>query len=66
MSLQELIPLLIPVLIVQLGLMAVALVDLFKEERQVRGRNKPLWALVIVFINIIGPLAYFFVGREDV
>jgi hypothetical protein len=66
MSIQELLPLLVPILIIQLGLMAIALVDLFKEERQVRGRNKPLWALVIVFINIIGPLAYFFVGREDV
>ncbi len=66
MSIQELLPLIAPLLIIQLALMLLALVDLFKEERQVRGHNKPLWALVIVFVNIFGPLAYFFFGREDV
>lgn len=66
MSIEQWLPLLAPLVIIQLALMLLALVDLFKEERQVRGNNKPLWAIVIVFVNIVGPLAYFFVGREDV
>jgi hypothetical protein len=63
--LQEVLPLLIPLLLLQLALMAIALVDLFREERSVRHFTKPVWALLIVFVNLIGPLAYFFAGREE-
>jgi len=31
----------------------------------VRWVSKPVWALIIVFVNIVGPLFYFFFGRED-
>ena len=57
--------LLIPILIVQVGLLLYALYDLFQEDRRVRGESKMLWALIIFFVNIIGPLIYFFVGREE-
>ena len=30
-----------------------------------RGDSKALWALIIVFVNILGPLLYFFVGRDE-
>ncbi len=59
------IALLAPILIVQVGLMLYALYDLFQEDRRVRGDSKILWALVIAFVNLLGPLAYFFVGRDD-
>ena len=65
-ELQELtryIPLLIPLLIIQLGLVVVALWDLIKRERT-RG-PKWVWVLVILFINFIGPIIYLVVGRED-
>ena len=65
-ELQELtryIPLLIPLLIIQLGLVVVALWDLIKRERT-RG-PKWVWVLVILFINLIGPIIYLVVGRED-
>ncbi|HEX8938587.1 MAG TPA: PLD nuclease N-terminal domain-containing protein [Candidatus Limnocylindrales bacterium] len=65
-QLQQLLPLLVPLILIQLLLFAVALVDLFREERRVRWFSKPVWALIIFFVNIVGPLAYFFVGREDV
>ena len=64
-QLRQMLPLLAPILVLQLALMLLAVVDLFRDERQVRWVSKPLWALIIVFVNIIGPLAYFFVGRED-
>ena len=35
------------------------------RRHHVRWASKPVWALIIFFVNIIGPLAYFFVGRED-
>jgi uncharacterized Tic20 family protein len=59
------LPLVLPLVILQLALMVLAAVDLFRDERQVRWVSKPIWALVIVFVNIVGPLVYFFVGRED-
>jgi ABC-2 type transport system ATP-binding protein len=54
----------VPFLIIQIGLMLYALYDLFQEDRRVKG-DKIIWALVIAFVNIIGPLVYFFVGREE-
>jgi len=54
----------VPLLLLQLGLMLFALYDLFQEDRRVRG-DKIIWALVIAFANVIGPLIYFFVGRDD-
>jgi len=56
---------LIPVLILELGLMLYALYDLFQEDRRVRGDSKIVWALIIAFVNLLGPLCYFFVGRDD-
>ncbi len=57
------LPLLIPVIILELGLLIFALVDLIRREKT-RG-PKWAWALVIVCINFIGPIVYFFFGRQD-
>lgn len=43
--------------------MTVALIDLAKRP-STRG-PKWAWALVIIFVNMIGPIIYFVVGRED-
>jgi hypothetical protein len=59
----KLIPLLVPVVLIELGLMIIALLDLVKRERT-RG-PKWVWALVIVVINIFGPIAYLLFGRQD-
>jgi uncharacterized membrane protein YhaH (DUF805 family) len=59
----KLIALLIPVIIIELGLLIIALLDLVKRERT-RG-PKWVWALVIIFINIFGPIAYLLFGRQD-
>jgi ABC-2 type transport system ATP-binding protein len=55
----------IPFAVLELGLMLYALYDLFQEERRVRGDSKIMWALIIVLVNLIGPLVYIFVGRDD-
>jgi hypothetical protein len=62
-QIRELIPFLIPILLLQLALMIFALVDLIRRERT-KG-PKWLWALIIVFVNLIGPILYFIIGRED-
>ena len=59
----ELLPFLIPILLLQLVLIVVALIDLARRERT-RG-PKWLWVLIILFVNLIGPIIYFVVGREE-
>ena len=61
----QLLLLLVPVVLLQLGLLIAAVVDLIRDDRAVRGGNKGLWAVIIVFVNLIGPILYFLVGRVD-
>jgi hypothetical protein len=60
-----LLAILVPILLIQLGLLAAALYDLARPGRKVKGGSKAVWALIIIFVNIIGPILYFLVGRED-
>ena len=60
---KQYLPLLIPVVLIELGLMIAALVDLYRREAT-RG-PKWIWVLVILFINFIGPIVYFVAGRKE-
>lgn len=65
-TIQENIVLIIPVLIIQIALMIFALIDLSKREKsEIRGENKLLWVLVIIFLSIIGPIVYFILGKNN-
>jgi ABC-2 type transport system ATP-binding protein len=61
----EVILLAIPLLLVELGLIVIALWDLTRPGRRVRGGSKAIWAVIIVLVNLIGPLVYLVAGRED-
>jgi len=54
---------LLPILIIQLILLVVALVDIIRSE-QTNG-PKWVWVLIVIFINIIGPILYFVIGRRN-
>jgi hypothetical protein len=62
-NINSLIPFLIPIVLLQLGLVVFALVDLKRRERT-KG-PKWVWALVIIFVNLIGPIVYLVVEREE-
>jgi hypothetical protein len=62
-QLSGLLPLIIPILILQFGLVIVALIDVARRERT-KG-PKWVWVLVILFVNIFGPIVYFIFGREE-
>lgn len=53
----------VPLLVVQFILVIVALVDL----RKIHATNGPkiLWAFIILFVSLFGPIAYFIVGRKQ-
>ena len=59
----EYIPLIIPLVIIQVILLVVALLDLRRRENT-RG-PKWVWVLIILFVNLIGPIVYFVLGRQD-
>ncbi len=63
-NLQEYVPFLIPLLVIQLGLMVASLIHIFRHK-EYRVGNRPLWVVVCVVVNIIGPVLYFAIGRED-
>lgn len=61
---EKIIPLLIPIIIIQIGLQIYALIDLYRQPK-VRG-SKVLWTVIILLAEIFGPIAYFiFAKRED-
>ncbi len=62
-TLVNLLPLIIPLLLLQLILMVVALVDLIRREKT-RG-PKWLWAIIIIFGELLGPIIYLIFAREE-
>lgn len=58
------LPLILPLVVLQLALQVAAIVDLVRREK-VRGGNKWVWGAVIVLGEIVGPLVYFLLGRVD-
>ncbi len=63
-ALKDALPFLIPLLVIELGLMVFALIDLAKRK-VVKGGQKWPWVLVIVLLGIVGPIFYLLVGREQ-
>jgi len=63
-ALRSYIPLLIPLVIIELALLVIALVDLIRRE-QVKHFPKWVWAVIIIILNLIGPIASLILGREE-
>lgn len=62
-TLRAILPLLIPLVIIQLILVVVALRDLIGRER-LKG-PRWMWVIIIIFLNMLGPILYFVLARED-
>jgi len=60
----EYLPILIPVIIIELALAFTALVHVLKHPNY-RFGNKVGWILAVLLIQIIGPIVYFAFGRGD-
>ena len=65
MSTGQILLLILPILVIELALLGLAIRDLLRTDRRVRGGNKAVWALVILLVSLLGPILYFVVGRED-
>jgi len=66
MDTSTLILALLPLVLIMFALEIFALVDLIRRDRRnVRGQNKWIWALVIVFVSTLGAILYLIMGRLD-
>ena len=58
-----LLPLILPLVLIELVLIIVALTDLVRREKT-RG-PKWMWAIIILFGELLGPILYFIIGRIE-
>ena len=61
----KLLLLLVPLVLVELGLIVWALYDLTRPGRRVRGDSRLMWGLIIVLVSTFGPILYLLIGRLD-
>ena len=62
-NISQYLPFLIPVVLIQLCLSLASLVHVLRHNNYKRG-NRTLW-IILSFVNIIGPLLYFTMGRGE-
>lgn len=61
----QILLLVLPIALIEFGLIVVALRDLLRPERRVRGDSKVMWGILILVVGVLGPLLYLTVGRRD-
>ena len=59
----DLLPILLPIILLDLGLKIYAIVDLLKPDRKTRG-NMIVWLVVVALVNF-GWIFYFIFGRDE-
>ena len=65
-ALREYLPFLIPLALIQCGLMVASLVHVLRHDTY-RFGSRPLWIVLCLVVSIIGPVLYFAIGKgEDV
>ena len=63
-NLSAYLPILIPLALIEVGLMVAALIHIFTHKTY-RFGNRILWVVIAVIFNIIGPILYFVLGRAE-
>ena len=63
-SIQEYLPFLIPLVIAEFALAMTAHIHVLKHPNY-RFGNKVMWIVIVLLIQIIGPVVYFLIGRGE-
>jgi hypothetical protein len=58
------LPFLIPIAVIQLALLASAVLHILRHNSY-RFGNRIMWLLICVLVNVIGPVLYFAIGKGD-
>ncbi|WP_371827967.1 PLD nuclease N-terminal domain-containing protein [Floricoccus penangensis] len=64
-QIHDLLPFLIPLVIVEFALLIYTLVDIFKHDHYKHGTRAMWFIVTIVGMNFVGPILYFLLGREE-
>ncbi len=59
---REMILMILPLILIQLGLAIYCIVKIVKEG--VQNLNKWLWIAICVFMNLLGPILFLMIGRK--
>ncbi|ARZ63379.1 MULTISPECIES: PLDc N-terminal domain-containing protein [Bacillus cereus group] len=57
------LPIILPVIAVGALLVLIAFIDLYRHRKT--RKNVLVWTFIILFVNILGPILYFVIGRKD-
>lgn len=60
----ELLPIITPILLIQLGLIIFCLRKVPKQTT-FKFLNKPVWIMIILFVQLFGPIAYLLLERGE-
>lgn len=63
-TLFEILPLLIPILLIDIALAAAAVVHILKHPHY-RFGNKAMWLVIAVILLLFGPVIYFIFGKGE-
>jgi hypothetical protein len=58
------LPFLIPIAVIEIGLMVFAVVDILRHKKFKFG-NTVLWIILAVVLEFIGPILYFTIGKDN-
>lgn len=57
------LPIILPIIAVGALLVLIAFIDLYRHRKT--RKNVLVWTFIILFVNILGPILYFVIGRKD-
>ena len=64
-EIREILPFLIPLVIVQFSLLGYTLYHILTHKNYKRG-NRTMWLIItLVFMNFVGPILYFIFGKVE-
>ena len=64
-QLTEFLPFLIPLIVAEFALLGYTLYHILTHKTYKRG-SRALWLVItLVFMNFVGPILYFLLGKED-
>lgn len=62
----EMVKLILPLAVLQIGLQIYALINLFVQNHgRTRNLNGPIWGVIIVLGSLLGAVLYLLLGRSE-
>jgi hypothetical protein len=62
---KTLILMVVPLLVIQVGLQLFALYDIYQHKKVRPPLPIWVWALLVIVLNLLGPILYFVLGRSE-